>query len=129
MSSNSITNKDDVANLIRSYVYYDNLTLSLQKQTNNARIVRDEFENRIIKTLEDNNMKNAIIQIVGGKLQIVDEKKISPLTFHSLEDSLHRYFIQNKQSDITTDLIKFIKGQRTVEKVSKIKKITQLPPQ
>jgi vancomycin resistance protein YoaR len=130
MSSNtSLINKEDVGNLVRSYIHYDNLTSSLQKQTNNARIVRDEFENRIIKTLEEKNMKNAIIQILGGKLQIVEEKKISSLTFNSLEESLHNYFIKNKQSDITTDLIRFIKSQRTVETVSKIKKISQLPPQ
>jgi vancomycin resistance protein YoaR len=129
ISNTSLINKEDVANLVRSYVHYDNLTSSLQKQTNNARIVRDEFENRIIKTLEEKNMKNAIIQIIGGKLQIVDEKKIASLTFNSLEESLHNYFIKNKQSDITTDLIRFIKSQRSVETVSKIKKISQLPPQ
>jgi len=129
MSSNTLINKEDIANLVRSYVHYDNLTISLQKQTNNARIVRDEFENRIIKALEDKNMKNAIIQIVGGRLQIVEDKKISPLTFHSLEDSLHKYFIENKQSDLTSELVKYIKSQRTVETFSKIKKVTQLPPQ
>lgn len=129
ISNTSLINKEDVANLVRSYVHYDNLTSSLQKQTNNARIVRDEFENRIIKTLEEKNMKNAIIQIIGGKLQIVDEKKIASLTFNSLEESLHNYFIKNKQSDITTDLIRFIKSQRSVETVPKIKKISQLPPQ
>ena len=114
---------------MRSDVHYDNLTSSLHKQTTNARTVRDEFENRIIKTLEEKNMKNAIIQIVGGKLQIVEEKKSSPLTFHSLEESLHNYFIKNKESDITTDLIRFIKSQRTVETTPRIKKISQLPPQ
>ena len=130
MSSNtSLINKEDIGNLVRSYVHYDNLTSSLHKQTNNARTVRDEFENRIIKTLEEKNMKNAIIQIVGGKLQIVEEKKSSPLTFHSLEESLHKYFIKNKESDITTDLIRFIKSQRTVETTPRIKKISQLPPQ
>jgi hypothetical protein len=130
MSSNtSLINKEDIGNLVRSYVHYDNLTSSLHKQTNNARIVRDEFENRIIKTLQDSNMKNAIIQIVGGRLQIVEEKKSSPLTFNLLEESLHKYFIKNKESDITTDLIRFIKSQRTVETTPKIKKISQLPPQ
>jgi len=130
MSSNtSLINKEDIGNLVRSYVHYDNLTSSLHKQTNNARIVRDEFENRIIKTLQDSNMKNAIIQIVGGRLQIVEEKKSSPLTFNLLEESLHKYFIKNKESDITTDLIRFIKSQRTVETTPRIKKISQLPPQ
>ena len=102
--SNSIVNKEDIANLVRSYVHYDNLTVSLNKQTQNARTVRDEFEKRIIKELDEKNMKHAIIQIVGGKLQIVEEKKIAPLTFNSLESSLHKYFIEHKESDITSDL-------------------------
>jgi len=127
--SNTIVNKEDIANLVRSYVHYDNLTASLNKQTQNARTVRDEFERRIIKELDEKNMKHAIIQIVGGKLQIVEEKKIAPLTFNSLESSLHKYFIEHKESDITSDLIKFIKAQRTSENFLKIKKITQLPPQ
>jgi len=127
--SNAIVNKEDIANLVRSYVHYDNLTVSLNKQTQNARTVRDEFEKRIIKALDEKNMKHAIIQIVGGKLQIVEEKKIAPLTFNSLESSLHKYFIDNKESDITSELIKFIKAQRTSENFLKIKKITQLPPQ
>jgi hypothetical protein len=127
--SNAIVNKEDIANLVRSYVHYDNLTASLNKQTQNARTVRDEFEKRIIKELDEKNMKHAIIQIVGGKLQIVEEKKIAPLTFNSLESSLHKYFIEHKESDITSDLIKFIKAQRTSENFLKIKKITQLPPQ
>lgn len=127
--SNAIVNKEDIANLVRSYVHYDNLTASLNKQTQNARTVRDEFEKKIIKTLDEKNMKHAIIQIVGGKLQIVEEKKIAPLTFNSLESSLHKYFIEHKESDITSDLIKFVKEQRTSENYLKIKKITQLPPQ
>ena len=127
--SNTVVNKEDIANLVRSYVHYDNLTVSLNKQTQNARTVRDEFERRIIKELDEKNMKHAIIQIVGGKLQIVEEKKIAPLTFNSLESSLHKYFIEHKESDITSDLIKFIKAQRTSENFLKIKKITQLPPQ
>lgn len=128
-SNNAIVNKDEIANLVRSYVHYDNLVTSLNKQTQNARVVRDEFERRIIKELDEKNMKHAIIQIVGGKLQIVEEKKISPLTFNSLQDSLHKYFIQQKESDITTDLIKFVKLERKSETFLKIKKITQLPPQ
>ena len=119
--SNTVVNKEDIANLVRSYVHYDNLTVSLNKQTQNARTVRDEFERRIIKELDEKNMKHAIIQIVGGKLQIVEEKKISPLTFNSLESSLHKYFIEHKESDITSDLIKFIKAERTSENFLKIK--------
>ena len=107
-------NKEDIANLIRNYVHYDNLASSLQKQTNNARIVRDDFETRIISELQKNKMENAIIQIVGGKLKIVEDKHISPLSFKSLEESLHHYYQNKKVSDDTSNIIKFVKESRTV---------------
>ena len=43
----------DIAELIRCYVHYDNLVINLQKQTQNSRIVRDDYESRIIKQLRD----------------------------------------------------------------------------
>ena len=122
-------NKEDIANLIRNYVHYDNLAISLQKQTNNARVVRDDFEKRIIGELKKTNMENAIIQIGGGKLKVVEEKHPSPLTYKALEESLHNYFTEKKQNDNTLEIIKFIKTNRSVEINSKLKKIPQLPPQ
>jgi len=122
-------NKEDLSNLIRNYVHYDNLTSTLNKQTQNARIVRDDFEQRIIKELRDKKMENAIIQIVGGKLKIVEEKHNTPLNYKMLEESLHKYFYNKKISDDTSNIIKFIKGSREVETSFKLKKILQLPNQ
>jgi len=126
---NQLTEQEDLANLIRNYVHYDNLVINLQKQTQNSRIVRDDFENRIIKQLRDNKMENAIIQIVGGKLKIVEEKHTNPLSFKSIEDSLHQYYFNKKVSDDTSNVIKFIKESRKFETNYKLKKIPQLPPQ
>ena len=125
----SIIQKEDVASLIRNYVHYDNLASQFYKQTQNARAVRDDYERRIIEELKKNNMENAIIQIVGGKLKIVEEKHSSPLTFKSLEESLHNYYGTKKKIDETSELLKFIKSARTVETSFKLKKINQLPPQ
>jgi len=131
--SNIITNKsnqfEDLSNLIRNYVHYDNLTSTLNKQAHNARIVRDDFEERIIKELRDKKMENAIIQIVGGKLKIIEEKHNTPLNYKMLEESLHKYFHNKKLSDDTTSIIKFIKDSREVETTFKLKKILQLPNQ
>jgi hypothetical protein len=125
----SIIQKEDVASLIRNYVHYDNLASQFYKQTQNARAVRDDYERRIIEELKKNKMENAIIQIVGGKLKIVEEKHSSPLTFKSLEESLHNYYGTKKKIDETSEVLKFIKGSRTVETSFKLKKINQLPPQ
>jgi hypothetical protein len=126
---NQVIEKEDIANLIRNYVHYDNLASNFQKQTQNARIVRDSFEKRIIDELKRNKMENAIIQIVGGKLKVVDEKHSNPLSFKSLEDSLHKYYESKKMSDDTSNIIKFVKENRDFEVISKLKKIPQLPPQ
>ncbi len=126
---NQVVQKEDIANLIRNYVHYDNLVSNFQKQTQNARIVRDDFENRIINELKKSKMENAIIQIVGGKLKVVEEKHTNPLSFKSLEESLHNYYQANKQNDDTSNVIKYIKENREFEVSSKLKKIPQLPPQ
>ena len=125
----SIITKEDIASLIRNYVHYDNLASQFYKQTQNARAVRDDYEKRVIDELKKNNMDNAIIQIVGGKLKMVEEKHSSPLTFKSLEESLHNYYSNKKKVDETSDLLKFVKGSRTVETSYRLKKIPQLPPQ
>jgi hypothetical protein len=93
--------KDDIANLVRNYVHYDNLTISLQKQINNARVVRDDFEKRIIDELKKNKLENAIIQIVGGKLKIVEEKHSNPLSYKFLEEQIHNYFVEKKKKNIS----------------------------
>lgn len=126
---NQVVEKEDIANLIRNYVHYDNLASNFQKQTQNARIVRDDFERRIINELKAKNMENAIIQIVGGKLKVIEEKHASPLSFKSLESSLHQYYQSKKQTDDTPNVVKFIKEHREFEVVLKLKKIPQLPPQ
>ena len=125
----SVIQKEDVASLIRNYVHYDNLASQFFKQTQNARAVRDDYERRVIDELKKNNMENAIIQIVGGKLKIVEDKHIAPLTFKSLEESLHDYYSNKKKVDETSDIVKFVKNARIVETSFKLKKIPQLPPQ
>jgi hypothetical protein len=124
-----MTTKEDVASLIRNYVHYDNLTSTFNKQAHNARTVRDDYEKRIITELKRSKMEHAIIQIVGGRLKVVEEKHSPPLSFKNLEESLHDYYFQKKKVDETPELIKFIKANRSVETDLRIKKIHQLPPQ
>ena len=125
---NNIVNKEDIASLVRNYVHYDNLATTMNKQTQNARAVRDDYEKRIIDELKKNKMENAIIQIVGGKLKIVEEKHSTPLSYKNLEESLHDYYFQKKKVDETADIIKYIKGKRIIESTQRIKKISQLSP-
>ena len=122
----SLINKEDVASLVRNYVHYDNLSSTLNKQTQDARAVRDDYEKRIIDELKKSKMENAIIQIVGAKLKIVEEKYSTPLSYKNLEESLHDYYFFKKKIDETSDILKFIKGKRVVETSQRIKKIPQI---
>jgi hypothetical protein len=80
---------------VRHYVHYDTLTKSFQQQTSNARKMKDAYEEKIVETLEDTKMKNAIIQIAGGTVKLIEDKHFAPLTFIHLESMLHDYFRAN----------------------------------
>ena len=113
-----------LGNWVRNYVHYDNLASSLNKQLQNARKVKDEFESRIIGALQGNKMDNAVIQIAGGRLLIGEEKHTHPLTLTRMEELLHAYYkSQNREStDETQQIMKFIKSERGADVVKKLKK-------
>lgn len=115
---------NQLGNWVRSYVHYDNLASSLQKQLQNARKVKDEFETKIIQSLQTHKMENAVIQIAGGQLQVADEKHTNSLTLTLLEDLLHNYYkSQGRQgTDETTDIMKYIKNERGSSTSKKLKK-------
>ena len=93
-------NTQELANLVRNWVHFDNLATSLSKQATNARKLRDDFETNIITMLQSNQMENATIQIHGGKLVIQNEKHSQPLTFTRLEDQLHKYFLEKRVQNL-----------------------------
>lgn len=129
-------NTQELANHVRNWVHYDNLTTSLSRQSQNARKVRDDFEGRIMKMLEENNMENATIQIQGGKLSIVEEKHSQPWTLTRLEEALKGYFNQpaplrgggSATADQQVGLImKYLRSNKGVEIHKRLKKQIQVP--
>ncbi len=137
-------NTQELANYVRNWVHYDNLTTSLSKQSQNARKVRDDFEGKILAVLRENNMENATIQIHGGKLSIVEEKHTQPWTLTRLEDALKGYFnqpapLRGGGAAMTTDqqvglIMKYLRNNKGVELVKRLKKqilapgLPPLPP-
>ena len=81
--------KNQFGDLVRNWVHYDNLALNLNRQIQNARKVKDEFEVKIMNSLKDYKMENAIIQVAGGKLSVTEEKHTNPLTNSRIEELLH----------------------------------------
>lgn len=117
---------NQLGNWVRNYIHYDNLASSLGKQLQNARKVKDEFEAQIIQALNHNNMKNAVIQVAGGRLTIGEEKHAQNLTLSRIEELLHGYYTsQGRQStDETQAIMKYIKAERGSTLTQKLKKQT-----
>jgi len=114
-----------LGNLVRSWVHYDTLTANFNKQAQNTRKERDTYEEQILTVLKNSNYDKAVIQISGGKLMVHDEKHSQPLTFTSLEELLHQYYMNKRPggADETTAIIKFIKENRTVHTGLKLKRV------
>ena len=114
----------ELGNQVRHWVHYDKLLVDLNKQAAETRNKRQLHETVIINTLKAANHEKAVLQIVGGRILIAEERQSKPLTFVSLEHMLKEYFKQKTSpgKDETQDIIKFIKGNRTLETITKLKR-------
>jgi hypothetical protein len=121
-------NTQEVGFLVRNWVHYDSLALSLYRQTTNARKVRDEFEFKILGALRSSNMENAVIQIAGGRLHVQEERHNQPLTLTRMEELLHMYFANKNMPDDTVNIMKFVKKQRGFEIQKKLRKQNGVGP-
>ena len=63
-------NTSELAVWVRNWVHYDNLALGLNRQAQNARHLREDFEIKVIDFLKGNSMEKAVIQIAGGRLVV-----------------------------------------------------------
>ena len=122
----------DIGTLVRNWLHYDGLASSFYRQSTRARQVRDDFETKIIDNLRVTRMENAIIQIGGGNITLAEERNSRQLTLPRIEELLRGYYGRRGGKDETPDIMAYIKGNREVDTVVKLKKSTtvgqQLPP-
>jgi len=118
--------RNQFGDLVRNWVHYDNLSQNLNRQIQNARKVKEEFEVKIMNSLKEYKMENAIIQVAGGKLSIAEEKHSNPLTNSRIEELLHEYYQRTgrKAADETAEIMKFLKAERGSTTSKKLKKQT-----
>ena len=113
-----------IATNVRNWLHYDTLASSLYKQATRARQVRDEFETKVITTLHEQRMENAVIQINSGVLNVVEERTPRTLTFTGIEQMLHMYF-QHKGTgarDDTKDIMNFFRKHRGYTTLKRLRK-------
>ena len=113
-----------LAELVRTWVHFDNLAATFTRQAQQARTARSRSEVQIIENLKSSHMENATIQISGGRLTIHDERHANPLTLQRLEVLLHEYFNQKPagSEDETVDIMRYIKEHRGFTTETKLKK-------
>ena len=124
MGTISPVDMTELGNQVRYWVHFDNLLLNLNKQVTDTRNKRQAYESNIINTLKASNHEKAVLQIAGGRILVTEEKHAKPLSFSSLETMLQSYYRQKNipGKDETQDIIKFIKGYRTIETTQRLKR-------
>jgi hypothetical protein len=117
-------NTQSLAEMIRSWVHFDNLAATFTRQSQQARTARSRWEVQIIDYLRQTSMVNAIIQIAGGRLTVNEEKHANPLTLQRLESLLHEYFSKRPagSNDETTEIMAYIKANRGTNVETRLKK-------
>lgn len=115
---------NQLGEMIRSWVHFDNLAATFTRQAQQARTARARWEEQILSHLKTNRLTNAIIQIAGGRLTVHEEKHAQPLTLQRLEQLLHEYFQARPpgSDDETLAIMTFIKTHRGHVVETKLKK-------
>lgn len=115
----------EIATQIRYWVHYDTTLANLNKQARQIRDARAATEDRVLALFGSAHLSNPVIQIVGGRIVVVNEKHMEPLNFKTLETHLHQYFREKHGAgkDETKDILKFIKDQRQVTSSASLKRI------
>ena len=89
MSGDNQIVTNGLAEMVRSWVHFDNLAATFNRQGQQARTARSRWEVQILDYLKTNRMTNAIIQISGARLTVNEEKHAHPLTLQRLEALIH----------------------------------------
>jgi hypothetical protein len=104
-----------IGNLIRHWVHYDDTIVELNKQVKSARDNRKSYEANILQMLKTTNMTNPVIQIGGGRIILGEDKQQEPLNYTNLPLLLQQYYAKKPGArDETEDIMKFIKANREI---------------
>jgi len=98
--------------LVRYWLHSNNLASSFYKQFCSAKNIRDDYEKKIILTLQQNNMEKAVIQISNGNIKVVDRRQPHQLSLSKIEELLHGYYRHKGGKDETLDIMTFIRANR-----------------
>jgi hypothetical protein len=107
---------------IQQWVSIDNQIRLLSDKIHQLREKKHELSENINSHIENNNLKNATVQISDGKLRFVSTKVASPLTFRYVEKSLGEVI---KDQNQVKRLVEYLKTNREIKIVQEIKRISK----
>lgn len=105
---------------IKLWVKFDNEYKEQQEKLKKLREQRNLLENNIIEHINDNNLKNATIQITDGMLKFGQTKTTPPLTFKYIEECLNDIISDKEQ---ITNIINYIKEKRVYKNTENIRRL------
>jgi hypothetical protein len=121
----SMVDMNELGNIVRYWVYYDDAIHKANTEIRSLRAKRDKFETTLIQKLKLAKQEKAILQIVGGRLQIAEEKQMQNLCYKNLKEMLHDYYKQKTPpgaKDETDEIIQFLKGHRQAVTTERIRR-------
>ena len=110
---------DPLSDAVRNWVHFDNLHAMLTKQAISALSMKKTFEERVLSLM--GNTKR--ININSAVLEPATKKNTISLNLDTLEDTLHKYYKNNKNSDETAKIIAFIQQSQDTKTTRFIQKI------
>jgi uncharacterized coiled-coil DUF342 family protein len=106
---------------IQQWVSIDNQIRIYTEKIQELREKKHNLSENINSYVEQNNLKNATVQISDGKLKFVSNKVSSPLTFKYVEKSLGDVI---KNQEQVKRIVDHLKSSRETKFVSEIKRIS-----
>jgi len=106
---------------IQHWVSIDNQIRLLNDKIHELREKKSRLGENITNHVEQNNLRNATVQISDGKLRFVNTKVSSPLTFKYVEKSLGEVIKNQTQ---VKQIVEYLKDKREVKVVQEIKRIS-----
>lgn len=106
---------------IQQWVSIDNQIKLLNDKIHELREKKNKLGENITHHVEENNLRNATVQISDGKLRFVNTKVSSPLTFKYVEKSLGEVIKNQTQ---VKQIVDYLKQHRETKVVPEIKRIS-----
>lgn len=104
---------------IKHWVKIDNQIREANENLKTLRSERTNLTNNIHEYLEENDMKNTVVQISDGKLKFQRVKTTAPLTLRYVQDCLNACIEDKQQID---EIMEYIRTNRPEKFVDDIKR-------